>query len=266
LEESYLNQYTESEEDASDAEDLEEKDRNLSEGQEIFNDELYCVACNKFFNSESSKKNHEASKKHKANMELLKSEMAAEEQNYQEKVQEEVKSSDNEDIEAASDVEEIEFESAKKSKGKKSKKKNKKIISYDEDSEPDKVETVQEVEESEDVPDIDGLKVTQSDDEEDWSNNKKTKKTKTKGKQKPVKSSELEVKAKVEEVPEKKLPVPIHEPSESDETENRCATCNELFPSKNKLFAHLKKTNHSIYLSQSNSKTGEKSSSKKKKK
>jgi DnaJ homolog subfamily A member 5 len=251
LEKSYLNQYTDSEEESSDGGDIEEgmEDCNLSESEDVFDDALYCVACNKFFNSESSKKNHDASKKHRANLELLKSEMIAEEEDHQQKVMEE-------DGEVASEEEEVEVEPAKKSKGKKSKKKNKKVFNYD-DSEGEEVEKVEAAEVPEETPIIDP-KPPASDDEDDWSNSKKPKKTKAKPKQKTVK-------AEPEKQPEVE-PVPIHQPSESDANENRCATCNELFSSKNKLFAHLKKTNHSIYLGEVKTKAGEKATSKKKKK
>ena len=254
LEQSYLNQYSDSCEESSDGDEVQEgiEECNLSDG-EIFDDELYCVACNKFFNSDSAKKNHEASKKHRANVELLKSEMATEEENYQQAVKE-----DSEDL---SDEQEVEAEPVKKAKGKKSKKKSKKVFNYD-DSEPEEAEdSADEKPEKDEIVEeipVTTTKPPQSDDEDDWSNSKKPKKVKSKTKQKNTKSEP-------EKEPESE-PVQIHQPTEAEENENRCATCNELFPSKNKLFSHLKKTNHSIYLAEGKSKSGEKTSSRKKKK
>ena len=252
LEQSYLNQYSDSEEESSDGDEVQEgiEECNLSDS-EIFDDELYCVACNKFFNSDSAKKNHEASKKHKSNVELIKTEMETEEENYQQAVKE-----DSEDLSEAE--EEVEAEPAKKSKGKKSKKKSKKVYNYD-DSEPEEAEKPVEEETVEEISTI-STKSPQSDDSDDWSNSKKPKKVKSKPKQKTTKP---EPEKEPEPEPE---PVQIHLPTEEDENENRCATCNELFPSKNKLFSHLKKTNHSIYLGEPKQKTGEKTNSRKKKK
>ncbi|XP_076063989.1 dnaJ homolog subfamily C member 21 isoform X3 [Oratosquilla oratoria] len=45
-------------------------------------DDLYCAACNKFFKSDKAFANHERSKKHKENLEILKSEMQLEDELY----------------------------------------------------------------------------------------------------------------------------------------------------------------------------------------
>lgn len=265
LEESYLNQYSDSGADDSEADNLEEDLDNvdLNESEQVFEDELYCVACNKFFNSESAKQNHEASKKHRQNMELLKSEMEAEEENYQQKANDvenaevENGSENHDDDEHVSDEEEV--EPVKKSKGKKSKKKNKKVVNYD-NSESEAEEAVEEIVEP--VP-VTEEKIVESDDE-DWSNSKKPKKVKSKGKSKIEKPKPAEPEVRKEEVQVK--PPTVSESSEVEPpSEHNCATCKSTFPSKNKLFAHLKKTNHSIYLSDSKAKTGEKPSLKKKK-
>jgi DnaJ homolog subfamily A member 5 len=247
LEESYLNQFSDSEhEDDSEAsdDDLTEAQEgveacNFDESEEIFDDELYCVACNKFFNSESAKLNHEASKKHRQNVEKLKSEMNAEEENYQQ-------NNLNEEQEEELGEEEEEIEVVKKSK--KSRKKSKKMF-VKENSEAEEIEEKVEVEE---------VKLNLSDDEkdDDWANSKKSKKTKAKGKTKSEKPKVLQVEEKVEIEPA------TSQNEDENLAENRCATCKEIFPSKNKLFAHLKKTNHSIYLGEVKAKTGEKSKKK----
>lgn len=247
LEESYLNQYSESEDDGSDVQEAEAalNDCNLNQEEANIDEDLYCVACNKFFNSQSAKLNHEASKKHKQNIELLRQEMKSEEENYQQKFKAEENGSEadirlDEDEDEAAVEAELEF----KSKGKKSKKKNKKIVNYeDSDNEIEAKENEEKIPSSE-------TKISES-DEDDWSNKKpKKSKAKTKTETKPAPPENIE------ELSAK--------PSESTESDNRCATCNQTFPSKNKLFAHLKKTNHSIYLGKL-TKDLEKPSSKKKK-
>lgn len=47
----------------------------LDDEEEVYIDELYCVACNKSFTNESSMENHRASKKHNDNIEKLRLEM-----------------------------------------------------------------------------------------------------------------------------------------------------------------------------------------------
>lgn len=241
-------------------EEIEEGMEDCDISDDLLADDLYCVACDKFFNSESAKLNHEASKKHKHNVELLKSEMNSEEEKYQQQASE---VHDEVESEVDAEVEPTE-EPAKKSKGKKSKKKNKKVLSYD-DAENEAEEAV--AAETPEVAPVVEEKIAHSEDEIDWTSNKKGKKLKTKLKPKNEKSKLSEPvgePVKVEEVP-KKIET-SEEPIDDSETENRCATCCETFPSKNKLFNHLKKTNHSIYLGQEvKSKAGEKGSSRKKK-
>lgn len=261
-----MNQYSENEEDSSDVTELEDgvEDCDLNENEMLYNDELYCVACNKFFNSASAKINHEASKKHRQNTELLKTEMKIEDENFKQTVESVHKNSDVEttieEEEAGEVLEELETESVKgKSKGKKSKKKNKKFFNYESsDSELNEKEEKEKI----DIPVIE-TKPLQSDEDEDWSENKKSKKTKSKGKSKGVKhkSPELEP-IKLEE---KTVEAPIAEEVHgTDQTGLCCVTCKQIFPSNNKLYIHLKKTNHSVYLGENKLKSSEKPSSRKK--
>lgn len=267
LEESYLNQYSNSEADDSEEVDEVEEGLNnvdLDESEQVFEDELYCVACNKFFNSESAKQNHEASKKHRQNMEILKSEMEAEEETYQQKLSDDVEEVDD-DVENEIDdhedeqiSEKDEPEPVKKLKGKKSKKKNKKVMNYSSESDAEIEEKVEE-----ETPVIEAKLVEP--DEDDWSSGKKSKKVKSKGKSK----SEL---IKIAEPEPKKDEVQVKQPTISESSdvdclssEHNCATCKATFPSKNKLFTHLKKTNHSIYLGEMKAKNVEKPMGKKKK-
>lgn len=259
LEEDYFNQYndneyTESDNDDDD-DDLEENMENCeikSEDEEdIVDDELYCVACNKYFNSEKSKSNHDGSKKHRQNLELLKAEMNQDEENFQQ---------NNGIDEDLIDEEEEEVEVIEKPKNKKSKKKSKTPIQL---NESDKEEEKASID----------LIPSDSDDDENWSKTNGNKKGK-KAVKTDVSNKNNKKKNKVEEISlkEGKLEMKTSESLDNDnliKTDNsqRCATCNQNFPSKNKLFTHLKATNHSIYLGQqaSQSKISEKLKNKKKK-
>lgn len=257
LEESYFNQYTDSENTEDECEDVQEVGDNGEDLESTFDDELYCVACNKFFNSESSKQNHEASKKHKQNVELLRSEMVDEEEKYKENCAVEETLAEL-DIEGENEDEHDQSEPEIKSKGKKSKKKNKKfpVTSSGLEAE-DKASDSEDKDQSQ-------LNLVHSDDD-DWTSGKKSaKKSKSKpAKTKTEKSKVLQPETKTE--PEVLKPVEADENETPDVSDLSCATCKEKFPSKNKLFNHLKKTNHSIYLGENKARTGEKLPSKKKK-
>lgn len=233
------------------------EDCNLSNSDDVVDDALYCVACNKFFNSESAKLNHEASKKHKQNFELLKTEMTKEEECYQKSVNNDLDS--NAELNSE-DEKEKEAEPTKKAKGKKSKKKNKKTVNYESDEVHEEVKADADVEESL----TSEARVVQSDDDDDWTNSKKSKKVKSKVKAKNDKSKPDELEVKLEETAaESTAPTQVEiDPNNAD---HHCATCREIFPSKNKLFTHLKKTNHSIFLGGGKAKIAEKTNSKKKK-
>lgn len=185
-------------------------------------------------------------------MELLKSEMTAEEENYQQKIIHEAVELDDED---KSECEDKEAGPAVKAKGKKSKKKNKKILIHktSESEHGEEFEAEAVVEENP----VSEVKPAESYDD-DWTSNKKAKKVKTKSKPK-AKLQESEV--KVEEKPVE--PEATQESGDENPAEHRCATCRDSFPSKNKLFAHLKKTNHSIYLGEARPKAAEKPKRKK---
>lgn len=78
---------TESEEsDFSEEGEAEEGAEGTMEAQEaeedLLLDDLYCVACNKTFKTEKAMENHQRSKKHKENLEALKATMTAEDREY----------------------------------------------------------------------------------------------------------------------------------------------------------------------------------------
>lgn len=252
LEKDYFNQYSDSESDYNSDEvdediegDMENCQIDSDGNEEMVEDELYCVACNKFFNSERSKANHDGSKKHKQNLEVLKSEMKQEEENFQKNLKDENEISDSEII----------VQEAVKPKSKKSKKKSKKI--------PDPSEMVSEEEVEETT-----IKLVNSDIDDDWSasaSNKKGKKLKSDS-NKSKKQSVVPEKNTNESLDPSSSALPLKETSSQEKPDqHRCATCTQIFPSKNKLFNHLKATNHSVYLGDVKQNNSEKSKGKKKK-
>uniref|UniRef100_A0A6B2EB98 DnaJ homolog subfamily C member 21 n=1 Tax=Phlebotomus kandelakii TaxID=1109342 RepID=A0A6B2EB98_9DIPT len=216
LEKAYLEPEEEEESDSEeDEEDLASGVAEVKiEAEEIDEDsnwdEFYCVACNKTFKNQSSYRNHESSKKHKENVQKIKQE-----------VQEEVEQVQNCDstvngFTSESDEEEI-IEIKTKARGNK-RRKNQRVLSLGSDSESE-LDTFGKLSETED----------------DWQDTSK----KTKAKQKVPRGKP----AKPEEV---KVPEVVDQ--QSTDVDTKCVTCNEKFPSKNKLFTHLKKANHGVYI------------------
>lgn len=247
-------------------------------GEESFYvDDLYCVACDKMFTNRSSFENHESSKKHKQNVELLRKAMREESQEFdqpEETVPEQEESSvlpnaEQEPTDGAvngSDIEQESNEKPAKSKQKKNKSKKKtlnnvSVIKSSDDEDP--TSGLQQ--------DIDmvGLRLgkkgaVDSDDDDDWGSGSKKPARKGKGKATtagrkakgqpdgPPKAPESDQKP-VDTPAPKKGTLKTSEPPPSDEegpqqTDHSCVTCKEKFSSKNKLFDHLKKTGHSVYI------------------
>lgn len=69
------------EEDEEDISELSEN-KALEKDEDNFQDDLYCVACNKFFKTEKSMESHQRSKKHKESLERLKAAMLADDKEY----------------------------------------------------------------------------------------------------------------------------------------------------------------------------------------
>lgn len=222
LEKSYFNHYNDS--DQSPEENGNDEEGGIDEDMENLelaeDQDLYCIACDKFFSNPSSFKNHEESKKHKLNVSLIKQEMQEEESNFAPNI---------------SDSNENYQEPPKKSKKGKKNKKKQTIQVEEHHSEPE------EVEESEPK---DLLKLDDSDKDDSWNDNKGNKKSKTK-KSKPKvatkKENNIEPPAPAEKSQES-------EPKSEIDVNHTCVTCKKAFNSKNKLMAHLKETKHSVFL------------------
>lgn len=195
----------------------EELDLNGEAAEEDeYIDHLYCVACNKSFKNESSFKNHETSKKHLSNIERLKREMLEEDADYKSLKEDTALNGSDENEDEGIDR----LEPVKKSK--KSKKKNRVMVP------PESAELENE------EPEIDNVTVQEKEDEKMEVVEKRRKSAKAKRLKKNEQTNNAVQAA--------------DSSAESKDIAHICVTCKSDFDSKNKLFAHLKKTNHGVYI------------------
>ncbi|NXG35475.1 DJC21 protein, partial [Dromaius novaehollandiae] len=231
--------------DGSDDEDeLEEQEIKEGIGDKLSDeaeeaecvDDLYCPACDKLLKTEKAMKNHEKSKKHREMVALLRQQLEEEEEF----------SVSLDDANGINTKEEEETEETPKQKlSKKQKKKQKTMMTYEDSS--DKSADEEPVKQKE-APSTDkdsgsaeelvndGQRCAASEETgatEDVSqvNETKCEVKSTKPKGKKAKDAKKSSKAFSEHPTMSE--VPIH-----------CVTCNCAFPSRNKLFEHLKATGH----------------------
>ncbi|NXU59038.1 DJC21 protein, partial [Turnix velox] len=203
-----------------------------------FVDGLYCPACDKLLKTKKAMKNHEKSKKHREMVAVLRQQLEEEEGKFPVSL---------DDTDGAHTKEEEETEDEPKQKlSKKQRKKQKTMRTYEDSF--DKSADEETVEEKE-VPCVekenvlaeelvsDGQGHAASEDTstaEDVVQGNEVKsevKSSTKPKGKKAKDAKKPAKASSDQPPMNE--VPIH-----------CITCNSTFPSRNKLFEHLKATGH----------------------
>ncbi|NWY24014.1 DJC21 protein, partial [Pheucticus melanocephalus] len=201
-------------------------------------DGLYCPACDKLLKTEKAMKNHEKSKKHREMVSLLRQQLEEEEGKFAVSL---------DDADGMQTKEEEETEDIPKQKlSKKQRKKQKTMKSYEDsfDQSADE-ETVEQKE----VPSVEkdsgsteelvneGQRCAVSEDTgitDDVSQENETKsEPKSSTKPKGKKAKEAKKSAKVTSESSTMNEIPIH-----------CVTCNCAFPSRNKLFEHLKVTGH----------------------
>lgn len=239
---------------------LEEIEKNLVEqfGEEFSDSEdeeqekdfnnLYCVACNKIFKTEKAFENHELSKKHKENIAALKEVMLNEngcdeefdnieecvesESNYEENLDDDISQND---IEAVDDIVQTKPKKKRKSRN------------------------VLPVDSQETHSDIDKNILDQHDNSADNVDIVPEKKQKKKNKRSgnKTKSDIIEKSSEPENVTDvankkNKGDKKIKKDNERNlldiDTDHNCVTCKSSFSSKNKLFDHLKKTGHGVYI------------------
>lgn len=236
---------------------------------DLYVDHLYCVACNKSFKNESSYENHESSKKHRENIERLKKQMQQEEEQFENSEASDVDLADEDDINDELNLLDNDSEGAnaeakpKQKPSKKSKKSKNKLqakLSSDDDGDEEALCNVETPLADMNIGNVNG-------DKDEWSDEgtKKGKKSKNKKSAKAAPTAKVEATTKdqgsdsleseatnLSKKANKKskkssIKVPT-EGAESVDVAHTCVTCHSTFDSKNKLFAHLKKTNHGVYI------------------
>ncbi|XP_076063988.1 dnaJ homolog subfamily C member 21 isoform X2 [Oratosquilla oratoria] len=227
-------------------------------------DDLYCAACNKFFKSDKAFANHERSKKHKENLEILKSEMQLEDELY---IQDEKHDLLDEQLESQSEEESVTTtKSSKKKKKKKnnssqpvenvsppvaevnrgkaskrSKKKQRQTFDFEvmDGEEVKNLTTSSEVKTEDDITEGDDVKTG---DIEQVAESQVDDTSAVTGELKP--QDYLEKKYINNNKSNKKK----HGKNTADNGEQEavltCKICSQAFPSKNKLFNHIKSSGH----------------------
>ncbi|NXP49845.1 DJC21 protein, partial [Heliornis fulica] len=224
--------------DGSDGEDeLEEQETKVvedklnDEAEEAEFDGLYCPACDKWFKTEKAMRNHEKSKKHREMVALLRQELEEEEEKFP-VLQGDSNETPVEEEEEAEDL-------LKRKLSKKQRKKQKTMKTYKDPFDDNNADE----ESTEEVPCLkkDGGSAEEfTDDSQRCAVPKNADKvTEEKGK---VKSSIKPKEKKVKDA--KKSAKASSENPTTNEVPIHCVTCNSVFPSRNKLFEHLKATGH----------------------
>ncbi|XP_046528293.1 dnaJ homolog subfamily C member 21 [Equus quagga] len=227
--------------DGSDEDELEEhelkdeqdgKDSDEAEDAELY-DGLYCPACDKSFKTEKAMRNHEKSKKHREMVALLKQQLEEEEENFS-------GPQTDENLLNVNSEEEVEDAPKLKLSKKQKKKKQKPAQNYDDNFNENGTG--------------EGVKV----DPEDTNLNQDSAKELEDSPQENVSVSETvdlcdDPKSEAKSVPKpkgkkakdtkKSVKVPA-EPQTMNDVLISCTTCHSEFPSRNKLFDHLKATGH----------------------
>ncbi|XP_055646748.1 dnaJ homolog subfamily C member 21 isoform X1 [Falco peregrinus] len=210
---------------------------NDETGEAEFVDGLYCPACDKLLKTEKAMKNHEKSKKHREMVALLRQQLEEEERFP-------VSLDDADEIHTK---EEEETEDVSKQKlSKKQRKKQKTVMTYEDSFDRS---TDEETAEQKEVPSMDkdsgsaeelvndGQRCAMSEDasatEDVGQVNEATAEVKSSAKLKGKKAKDAKKSAKASSEHPTTNEVPFY-----------CVTCNCAFPSRNKLFEHLKATKH----------------------
>ncbi|KAM7392729.1 hypothetical protein PAMA_007715 [Pampus argenteus] len=206
---------------------------------DYYND-LYCLACDKSFKSDKAMKNHEKSKKHREMVALLRQQLEEEDNslglNLEEKERREEENGQEEEEEEEDDDEEEEEDKPRQklSKKQKRKKKQQKVVrSVPEEEEEKPMLTTCNKDEDDKSADP-----TEPEQQDELPPTEAKSSGKTKGKKGGGKDKPKIVKANAggEQCPEKEVNL-------------RCVTCNYEFPTRNKLFDHLKTSGHASALS-----------------
>ncbi|XP_019938006.2 dnaJ homolog subfamily C member 21 isoform X2 [Paralichthys olivaceus] len=246
IEAQYGEEFGDVSESEEEEQDVDTQEKNSEEGGEQpdedeltieYYDDLYCPACDKLFKSDKAMQNHEKSKKHREMVVLLRQQLEQEEDSLGLNVN--GREGGNEDNDPEEEEEEEEEKPRQKlSKKQKRKKKQKEVVhSPPEEEEEEEKEKPTQTTCEEDAPDT-SADPTEPEKEDDPPPTEVKSAGKTKGKKGGGKDKTKNVKSNTggDEVPEK-------------EANLRCGTCNYEFPTRNKLFDHLKTSGHATALS-----------------
>ncbi|XP_053726937.1 dnaJ homolog subfamily C member 21 isoform X2 [Synchiropus splendidus] len=209
-------------------------------------DDMYCPACDKSFKSDKAMKNHEKSKKHREMVALLRQRLEEEEESLglNQETREiegengEKKYGDDDDDEEEEEEEEEDEEEAKPrqklSKKQKKKKKQQRVVNESAPEEEEKEPAV--VQSTDDIPkeSADPPEPEQQEDLPTQANSSGKMKGKKGGGKEKVKNAKS---------------IKRDEPDVQKEVILRCVTCSHEFPTRNKLFDHLKASGHASALS-----------------
>lgn len=227
--------------DGSDENEVEEqepkdgpdgKDSDEAEEAELY-DDLYCPACDKSFKTEKAMKNHEKSKKHREMVALLKQQLEEEEEHFS-------GAQMDENVLNANSEEEMEDTPKQKLSKKQKKKKQKSAQNYDDNLNETGTEEEGKVDPEDSKLNEDNAKELENSPQEnicitDTAEVYEDPKSKAKSVPKSKGKKTKDVKKSV------KIPA---EPQTVSDVLISCATCQSEFPSRNKLFDHLKATGH----------------------
>ncbi|KAL4822620.1 hypothetical protein H8958_008884 [Nasalis larvatus] len=229
------------------------KNSDEAEDTELY-DELYCPACDKSFKTEKAMKNHERSKKHREMVALLKQQLEEEEENFSRPQIDEYPLDD-------SSEEEMEDAPKQKLSKKEKKKKQKPVQNYDDNFNVNGTGEGVKLDPEDTNLNQDGTKELEDSPQENVSVTEIIKpcddpKSETKSVPKPKGKKTKDMKKPV------KVPA---EPQAMSDVLISCTTCHSEFPSRNKLFDHLKATGHARAPSSSSLNSATSSRSKKEK-
>ncbi|XP_035166605.1 dnaJ homolog subfamily C member 21 isoform X2 [Oxyura jamaicensis] len=242
MEAQYEKEFGDGSDDEDELEEQETKegteDKLSDEAEEgEFADDLYCPACDKLFKTEKAMKNHEKSKKHREMVALLRQQLEEEEGKFPASLD------DANGIETKEDEETEEMPKQKLSK--KQKKKRKTMTTYEDSFDKSADE---ETAEQKEVPCVDKDSVSAEElvnDGQRCSVSEETSATEDSSQVNEAQSEVKSAKPKVKKAKEaKKSAKASSEHPATNEVPIHCATCNCAFPSRNKLFEHLKLTGH----------------------
>ncbi|XP_020780874.2 dnaJ homolog subfamily C member 21 [Boleophthalmus pectinirostris] len=231
---------SESEEDGLDV-DTREKDAEELDVDELTLDDfdLYCLACDKSFKSDKAKMNHEKSKKHREMVALLRQQLEEDDDSLGLKLNEEEQEGENENEENEEEEEEEEEDEDKpRQKLSKKQKRKKKLQNATHKQSTPKDEVQPKITTSSVKGPEETKEPTQSEEQGEPAP--------------PQAKSSGKIKAKKGVLKDAMKPTMAQngEQNKEKEVDFRCVTCNNEFPTRNKLFDHLRISGHATALSQ----------------